>query len=199
MSIFPMTRPSMDGEAPAHSWWLYLLLGIVLSIAGVFVLGDVVLASAVSAIFIGWAILIAGILEIVHAFSAREWKGFLLDLLVGILYIAGGWLLVSNPLAATVSLTLAIGIIWIVSGIFRVVLAGALWREGGWGILFSGLLAVLAGALILAEWPSSGLWVLGFLLGIDLIVHGVAWIGYAFSVRSGGAGEPPHLHGQSVR
>lgn len=199
MSIFPITRLSVDGEAPAHSWWLYLLLGIVLLVTGFFVLGNVVLASAVSAIFIGWAIVIAGILEIVHAFSAREWKGFLLDLFLGILYIAGGWLLVSNPLAATVSLTLAIGVIWIVSGISRIVLAGALWREGGWGILFSGLLAVLAGALILAQWPASGLWVLGFLLGIDLIVHGIAWIGYAFSVRSGSAEEPPQLRGQSVR
>jgi uncharacterized membrane protein HdeD (DUF308 family) len=199
MSIFPITRLSVDGEAPAHSWWLYLLLGIVLLVTGFFVLGNVVLASAVSAIFIGWAIVIAGILEIVHAFSAREWKGFLLDLFLGILYIAGGWLLVSNPLAATVSLTLAIGVIWIVSGISRIVLAGALWREGGWGILFSGLLAVLAGALILAQWPASGLWVLGFLLGIDLIVHGIAWIGYAFSVRSGSAEDPTPLRGQSVR
>jgi uncharacterized membrane protein HdeD (DUF308 family) len=198
MSIFSMNTPTLDGEAPAHSWWLYLVLGIVLLIAGVFVLGDAVLASVVSAIFIGWAILIAGIIEIAHAFSAREWKGFLLDLLVGILYIAGGWILVSNPLAATISLTLALGIIWIVSGLFRIVLASALWREGGWAILFSGLLAVLAGGLILAEWPASGLWVLGFLLGIDLIVHGIAWIGYSFSVRSRSAEDPMHIHGHTA-
>jgi uncharacterized membrane protein HdeD (DUF308 family) len=198
MSIFSMNTPALDGEAPAHSWWLYLVLGIVLLIAGVFVLGDAVLASVVSALFIGWAILIAGIIEIVHAFSAREWKGFLLDLLLGALYIAGGWILVSNPLAATISLTLALGIIWIASGIFRIVLASALWREGGWGILFSGLLAVLAGGLILAEWPASGLWVLGFLLGIDLIVHGIAWIGYSFSVRSRNADEPMHFHGHTA-
>ena len=76
-------------------------------------------------------------------------------------------------LAATISRPLAIGIIWIVSGICIRPCLCAL-REGGWGILFSGLLAVLAGGLIPAEWPSSGLWVLGFLLGIDLIVHGIA-------------------------
>src|SRR5208337_2691113 len=122
MSIFPMAVPTPDGEASVKSWWLYLLLGIVLLIAGAIVLGDVVLASVISAIFIGWAILIAGILEIVHAFSARGWKGFLLDLLVGALYIIGGWMLLSNPLAASVSITLAIGVIWIVSGIFRMVL-----------------------------------------------------------------------------
>lgn len=192
MSIFPMAEPTVTGEASMRSWWLYLLLGIVLIIAGVCVLGDVAVASVVSAMFIGWAIVIAGVLEIVHAFSARGWKGFLLDLLVGALYIAGGFMLLSNPLAATVSLTLLIGAIWIVSGLFRMLLAGAIWREGGFGLLLSGILAVLAGALILAQWPSSALWVLGLLLGIDLIVHGAAWIAYAFNVRSGGAIQVAH-------
>ena len=192
MSIFPMAAPTTGGEASEKSWWLYLLLGIVLSIAGLFVLGDVVLASVVSAIVIGWVIVIAGILEIVHAFSARGWKGVVLDLLLGLLYIAGGWILISNPIAASVSLTLAIGIVWIVSGIFRMVLGSAIWREGGWLVFWSGLLAVLAGAIILAKWPASGLWVLGLLLGIDLIVHGIAWISYSFAVRSKGAGAAQH-------
>lgn len=186
MSIFPMAVPESGGEASEKSWWLYLLLGIVLLIAGAFVLGDVVLASVVSAIFIGWAVALAGVLEIIHAFSARGWKGFLLDLLLGVLYIAGGAMLLSNPVAASVSLTLVIGAIWIVSGMFRMVLAGAVWREGGWAIFLSGIVAVLAGAIILARWPASGLWVLGLLLGIDLLVNGIAWIAYSFGVRSGG-------------
>ncbi len=48
MSIFPMAVPTPGGEASEKSWWLYLLLGIVLLIAGAVVLGDVVLASVVS-------------------------------------------------------------------------------------------------------------------------------------------------------
>ncbi len=187
MSIFPIAMPTPGGEASASSWWLYLLLGIALLIAGVFVLGDVVLASVISAIFIGWAIVIAGILEIIHAFSARGWKGFILDLLLGVLYIVGGAILLSNPVAASVTLTLALGAIWIVSGIFRVVLAGAVWPEGGWVILLSGIVAVLAGTVIIARWPASGLWVLGLCLGIDLLFHGFAWISYSFAVRSKGA------------
>ncbi len=186
MSIFPMAVPESGGEASEKSWWLYLLLGIALLIAGAFVLGDAVLASVVSAIFIGWVIVIAGILEIVHAFGARGWKGFVLDLLLGILYIAGGAILLSNPVAGSVTLTLVIGVIWLVSGTFRMVLAAAIWREGGWAIFFSGIVAALAGAIILARWPASGLWVLGLLLGIDLLVHGVAWIVYSLAVRSGG-------------
>jgi uncharacterized membrane protein HdeD (DUF308 family) len=186
MSFFPIAVPAPGGEAPEKSWWLYLLLGIVLLVAGAFVLGDVALASVISAIFIGWVILIAGILEVVHAFSARGWKGFILDLLIGVLYIAGGLILLSNPVTATVSITLAIGVIWIVSGIVRMALASAIWDSGGWGIFLSGILAALAGAVILAKWPASGLWVLGLLLGVDLVIHGIAWISYSLAVRSSG-------------
>ena len=186
MSIFPMVVPEQGGEASARSWWLYLALGIALLIAGIIVLGDIVLASVVSALLIGWIIVVAGIIEIVHAFSARGWKGFLLDLLLGVLYVAGGWLLLSNPVATSVTLTLLIGVVWVVSGIFRMVLGSAIWHEGGGAVFLSGILAVLAGAIILARWPASGLWVLGLLLGIDLVIHGLAWMAYAFTVRSQG-------------
>ena len=107
MVFFPSTTPLSRQGAPNTSWWLYTLLGVVLIIAGAFVLGDVVLASVISAIFIAWAIIIAGIFQIIHAFSARGWKGFLLDALVGALYIAGGLFLRSNPVAASLTLTFA--------------------------------------------------------------------------------------------
>jgi uncharacterized membrane protein HdeD (DUF308 family) len=188
--FFPSTPASFGGEAPQKSWWLYALLGAVLVIAGAFVLGDVAFASVISAIFIGWAIVVAGIFEIVHAFSARGWKGFVFDLVLGVLYIAGGAVLLSNPEAASIKLTLTLGIIWIVSGLFRVTLASVLWREGGWTLVLSGLIGVLAGIVILAHWPASGLWVLGLCLGIDLIFHGCAWIGYSVSVASEQAPQP---------
>lgn len=182
--FFPSIRASLGGEAPQKSWWLYTLLGAVLLIAGAFVLGDVAFASVISAIFIAWAIVIAGLFEIVHAFSAPGWKGFVFDLVLGVLYIAGGAILLANPEAASIKLTLALGIIWIVSGLFRVTLSSVLWQEGGWTLLLSGLIGVLAGIVILAHWPASGLWVLGLCLGIDLIFHGGAWIGYSMSVAS---------------
>jgi len=184
MVVSPSTAPAVNGEPSPKSWWLYLLLGIALIIAGAFVLGDVALASVISAIFIAWALVIVGIFQIFHAFSAFGWKGFLLDLLLGALYIAGGVILLTNPLAATIKLTFLLGIVWIVSGLFRVILAGALWGEGGWALLISGLIGALAGGVILSEWPASGLWVLGLCLGIDLIFHGFAWIGYSLSIPS---------------
>ncbi len=184
MAISPSAEPAAGGEPAPKSWWLYLLLGIVLLIGGVIVLGDVTLASVISARVISWAILIVGIFQVVHAFSAVGWKGFVLDLLIGLLYIAAGYILLANPLGATIKLTLLLGIIWIVSGLFRIVLASVLWRQAGWSLLISGIIAALAGGIILSEWPQSGLWVLGLCLGIDLIFHGFAWIGYSMSIPS---------------
>lgn len=184
MVVSPAAEPAAGGEPAPKSWWLYLLLGIVLVIGGVIVLGDVTLASVISALVISWALLIVGIFQVIHAFSSTGWKGFVLDLLIGLLYIAAGYLLLANPLAATVKLTLLLGIIWLVSGFFRIILAGVLWRQAGWLLLFSGIIGALAGGLILAEWPNSSLWVLGFLLGIDLLFHGFAWIAYSFSLPS---------------
>ena len=184
MAISPTAEPTTGGEPSPKSWWLYLLLGIVLLIGGVFVLGDVVLASVISTIFIAWALVFVGAFQIVHAFSAVGWKGFVLDLLLGALYIAAGAILLTNPLAGTIKLTLLIGIIWIVSGLFRIVLSTILWRQAGWSLLLSGIIGALAGGVILSEWPQSGLWVLGLCLGIDLIFHGFAWIGYSMSIPS---------------
>jgi uncharacterized membrane protein HdeD (DUF308 family) len=184
MVISPTAEPTAGGEPAPKSWWLYLLLGIALIIGGAFVLGDVVFASVISAVFIAWALVIVGAFQVVHAFSAVGWKGFVLDLLIGALYIVAGYFLLANPLAATLKLTLLLGIIWIVSGLFRIVLAGVLWRQAGWSLLISGIIGALAGGIILAEWPSSGLWVLGLVLGVDLIVHGFAWIAYSFSIPS---------------
>ena len=184
MVFSPWAAPALSGEPSTRSWWLFTLLGAALIIAGAFVLGDIAFASVISAIFIAWAIVFAGAFQIIQALSARDWKGFVLDALLGVLYIVGGAFLLSNPVAASVKLTLALGIIWIVSGLLRIVLAGALWREGGWGLLLSGVIGILAGGVIISRWPESGLWVLGLCLGIDLIFHGFAWILYSLSVHA---------------
>jgi uncharacterized membrane protein HdeD (DUF308 family) len=182
MSIFRLGSMAESHPAAQRSWWTYALLGVALLIGGIIVLGDIVAASLISAIVISWAIVIAGIVQIVHAFSVRDWGGFFLDQLLGVLYIAVGVILLSNPAAASIKLTFLLGGVLAASGVVRMVLA--MWQDAGWGLLLSGLVAILAGFLILSRLPSSGLWVLGLFLGVDLVVHGGAWIAFAFAVRS---------------
>lgn len=163
------------------TWWVYTLLGVVLMFAGALVLGNLAYASTVNAIWIAAAIVIAGAYQVLQALRARGRRGYLLDLLVGVLYVVGGAILLYNPLRATFSLTFLLGIIWIASGLVRFFLADSM-GKGRRAFLLSGAVSILAGIVILAQWPSSGLWVLGLCLAIDLIFQGIAWTAYSFLV-----------------
>jgi uncharacterized membrane protein HdeD (DUF308 family) len=160
--------------------WARVVLGIVLILAGIVVLGDVMVATLVSAIFIGIAAIIAGGFEIVHAFWTKGWGKFLWQIFLGILYVAFGLVLVSEPVSAALLLTYVLGMLLFLSGLVRIFLALRHWSEAGWAMLLSGVLGLIVGLIIIAQWPMSGLWVLGVLLGIDLISHGVAWLTFAW-------------------
>jgi uncharacterized membrane protein HdeD (DUF308 family) len=160
--------------------WVRILLGIVLVLAGLFVLGDVVVATLLSAMFIGAMAVVAGGFEIVHAFWTKGWGGFLWQLLLGALYVAAGIVLLTQPVSGALILTYVLGLLLLISGFARIILSFSYWKSGGWIMLLSGIFGVLAGLVILTGFPMTGLWVLGFVLGIDLIMHGIAWITYAW-------------------
>jgi uncharacterized membrane protein HdeD (DUF308 family) len=100
--------------------------------------------------------------------------------LLGILYMAFGIVLVGQPVASALILTYVLGMVLLISGFVRILLGISHWREAGWIMLLSGLFGVLAGLVILTGFPMTGLWVLGFLLGVDLISHGIGWLAYAW-------------------
>lgn len=135
---------------------------------------NAIAATVVSAIVFGIALLVAGLFEIVQSFWAPHWGGFFWRLLVGAFYAIGGAVLFADPLAASVLLTLAFAAALIASGAVRLFLALQHWQRFGWLLFASGVVGILAGLVILAKWPLSGLWVFGLVVGIDLLLHG-AW------------------------
>jgi uncharacterized membrane protein HdeD (DUF308 family) len=149
-------------------------------LAGFLVLGDVVLVTVISTIFIGTMAIAAGAFEIIHAFWTKGWGGFVWQVLLGVLYIALGVVVVSQPVASALILTYILGLLLLISGFVRILLGFSHWRSAGWIMLLSGAFGVLAGLVILSGFPMTGLWVLGFLLGVDLISHGLAWLTYAW-------------------
>jgi uncharacterized membrane protein HdeD (DUF308 family) len=80
-----------------------------------------------------------------------------------------------------------LGLLLVVSGLLRIFLGLRHRSEARWIMLISGVLGIIAGLIILAQWPMSGLWVLGLLIGIDLVAHGIAWLTFAWrpDVRAG--------------
>jgi uncharacterized membrane protein HdeD (DUF308 family) len=164
--------------------WVCALLGIVMIAAGIFSLSDVAFATIVSVKLIGLAAIFTGVFEIIHALWTKGWGGFVWQILLGALYVAFGLVLLTEPNSGALILTYLLGALLFASGIIRFVLSFAYWRRGGWMMLISGIFGVFAGLLILFGFPTISPGILGVLVGIDLLSHGVAWLLYALrSVR----------------
>jgi uncharacterized membrane protein HdeD (DUF308 family) len=149
------------------------LVGLVLT--GLFTLGYVVL--------LGWFFLIGGVLEAGHAVWRKGWAGFWPDLIGGVLSAVVGVLILARPGEAAAVLTVLIGAVFLVGGIFRVG-AGVATRNpyGGWMVLH-GAISALLGLVILARWPFSAEWVIGTLVAIDLIFDGARLISLGLAAR----------------
>lgn len=162
------------------SRWKYGLLGAALIIAGFLVLSDVVFFTVISTIFIGWMAILVGAFELLHSFWTKGWGGFIWQALLGILYVAFGITLVTQPVTGAMVLTFVLGLVLLISGAIRLFLGLRFRHEIGWIMIASGVFGILAGLIVLTGFPASGLWVLGLLLGIDLLSQGVGWVAYAW-------------------
>lgn len=178
-------RPTLESHSGAEnqSWWGAMLVGAIFIVVSLFLLGDVVAATLISAFVIGIVLLIAGAAEVFQAFAAPHWRGFVVRLLIGLLYAVCGLMLVSDPARASVVLTLVFALSLIASGAVRIVQAVEYWQWYGWLLLASGIVGIAAGLVILSKWPASGLWVLGLVVAIDLVLHGLWWISLGGRLR----------------
>ncbi|HEV8071369.1 MAG TPA: DUF308 domain-containing protein [Planctomycetaceae bacterium] len=161
-----------DASALRRNWGWFFVLGVLEIILGTIAIGASVVATVVTVVFFGWLLLIGGVLSAVHAFWRKQWRGFFLDLVTGVLYAVAGFLMVAEPLAAAASLTLLIAMLLLIGGIFRIVVAlsGHL-EHWGW-VLLNGVITAALGVMIWRQWPSSALWVIGMFIGIEMIFYG---------------------------
>ena len=168
-----------------RSWGWLFGLGIVLVVLGVLAIALPAIATLAVGIFIGWLLVIGGVVQLAHAFGERRWRGFLLHFLGGLLYLVVGGLILTDPFRGALALTILLAAFLVVEGIFQVLLALRIrpFRNWGW-VLASGLITLLLGILIFAGWPSTALWVIGLLVGIHLLTSGIALIMLGLAARA---------------
>ena len=177
-------NPLLSGmEEIRNSWGWFLGLGILLMLLGaVCIIGDVTATFATVLVF-GWLLLFSGIIALVHAFGTRNWSGFFLNLLSALFRGFTGYLLIRYPLAGAASLTLILASFFVVSGIFRAIGAGMMkFPRWGWAV-FSGVVSVALGVMLLAQMPLSTLWFIGFAIGVDLICDGASLVGFGTAIH----------------
>ena len=142
------------------------------------------LSTIVAVDFFGWILVIAGAGVTLHAFWAKRWSGFFLQLFSGLLYLVAGWMLATHGELSAIALTLVIAISFVVQGAFRIGAALSTRIDGWDGLLVSGIITLLLGLMIWNEWPLSGVWVIGLFVGIDMFFYGGWFVSLALAVRT---------------
>lgn len=173
--------------AIAEHWGWFLGLGIVFLLAGIAAIAFPLLSTVAAKIALGWIFMLSGLVAVIHSFSISRWGGFLLNLLVGVLYVVAGGYLAFFPLTGIITLTLLLAALFLAEGILQAVMAFRVRPHEGWGwLLLSGLIAIAAGALIALELPGSATWAIGLLVGINLLSTGVSFIALSLAGRKAG-------------
>jgi len=166
-----------------RSWGWFVVLGIALVVLGaVCILGNMT-ATLASVLAFGWLLILGAVIALIQAFRVRTWSGFFIYFLSALLRGFTGYLLIRYPIAGEYGLTLLLASFFVVTGIFRAVGAGMLqFPQWGWAV-FSGIVSVALGVMLITQLPQASLWFIGLAIGIDLIFDGSWFIALGAAVR----------------
>lgn len=166
-----------------RSGW-FTALGILMIILGVIAIGAPFMTGVAVNLLVGWLLIISGIAHGIHAFKATGWRGVVMQALCGLLYLGVGVVMVMNPVAGLLALTMTVLVYFIVSGIFKIILAIRVEElpQRGW-VTLSGILSLALAIYIGAQFPASAMWLIGLLFGIEMIFSGWAFVMIAMAAR----------------
>ena len=165
-------------------WIFWLIAGIVAILGGLLGLANPFAASIAAVLLIGWAFLLIGVLQIAGVALQGDWPSRIWSLVIGVLGVVLGVWLTLHPDQALLPVTFVIGWVFLGLGFSRVVIAWPM-RDGPffWPLLLSGFLSAILGMMILANFHTASLVILGVLLAIELLSSGVSAIILAYAMR----------------
>lgn len=158
--------------------FLFIILGLLaIALPGISTLGV--------ELMVGWLFLIGGLIQGVRTFKAHNLPGFYPSLLSATLSIFIGILLLAYPLTGVLTLTILLITFFLIEGIAKIALAFQLRDLDNWGWLaVSGALALILAAIIWSGWPGTAAWVIGLLVGINMLFFGFTLLSMALSPNS---------------
>ena len=165
------------------AWGWVLTVGVVLIALGAAAIIYEATSTIASVVAVGAIIFIGGIFQLVAAFQARGAGHVILYLLMGALELVVGFVLMEDPNLGAATLTIVLAVYLMFSGIYRVIFS--LWTQFpnyGWSVL-SGIIAFVLGVMLLGQWPSASSWFIGFAVGVNFIMLGIAYSALAFKLK----------------
>src|SRR5947207_2837748 len=174
---------SMTGDVHKATTWS-IVLSVLMIAAGVLAICVPVVAGVAVTAIVGWLLVFSGLLHLAFAWRAGRAGAVLWEILLGIVYGAIGFYLLTSPVAGLASLTLAIAIYLLIEGVLEFVLSFQLRPAPGSGwLLVDGIVTLLLAVMIWSTWPSSAAWVVGTLIGISMLFSGITRLMLSVAVR----------------
>jgi uncharacterized membrane protein HdeD (DUF308 family) len=167
-------------------WLLFLIEGVILVGLGVAAILLPLIATVAVEIFVGWLILLSGILGLFATLRMRHAPGFWWSMLSAILAIAAGIVLLRWPLSGALSLTLILTVFFLIEGIASILYALEHRRElsGRWALMLgSGGIDLILSIILFLGLPGSAAWAIGLLVGINMVFGGSAVMAMALHAR----------------
>jgi uncharacterized membrane protein HdeD (DUF308 family) len=172
-------------EKLRHKWAALVAFGVLLILLGLASLTFAFESTLAMVTLNGVFFLVAGAAEIGVGMHAQGWSRFFFWVIGGLLYIAIGLLCILEPVFASTVITLLLGAGLIAAGVVRAFLAFQLPSgQSRTMVLLAAAVTFFLGLMIVVNWPMSGIYVLGTLLGADLLFHGVGWVSFGVKLRA---------------
>ncbi len=170
-------REAMRETVKRHSLW-YLIQGALMVLGGVLALIYPIVSSVAVVLFLGWLLIISGVVQGISLIGAQNVPHFWLQLISVVLSVIVGMLFIRQPGEGLLAITLLLIVFFMVEGISKLVFALTIRPFPNWGwVLASGVIGILLSLFLWASLPVTAIWLLGVLLGIHLICEGAA-LGY---------------------
>jgi uncharacterized membrane protein HdeD (DUF308 family) len=155
----------------AGGWLMLLALSFI--VLGMIAIVEPAIAGLALTIWIGWLLIFGGVIHAFGAFHAGDVGRTLWQVVLAAIYLFGGYYFLSHPLLALGTLTLFLAGILFVEFVLELMAffqtAGQPGR--GWRLV-NAVVTLLLGAMIWMQWPSSSIWAIGTIVGVNLIMTG---------------------------
>src|SRR5450432_1261764 len=171
------------GTAKKITGW-FIGFAILFILLGIFSLAEPLVAALAVVLLVGWVLIFAGVAHLVSAFGGGETGRVFWHVLIGILYLLGGFYFVTHPVMAVGTLTLLLAGIILAEAVIEIIAYFRARSSGGsmW-LLVNALITLLLGGLIWIHWPSSSTWAIGTLLGVNLLMTGISRLMFGMAAR----------------
>jgi uncharacterized membrane protein HdeD (DUF308 family) len=167
------------------NWRPLLYAGILLAAVGLIAIVTPFLTGISITMLVGALLVVGGLFHFVGAFRGQGWTGFVWQIVLGVVSVVAGAIVLLNPIFGLLTLTLAVIGYLFASGIVEIVMGLRLRGEKNWlWSVVSGVIGIALGVMLWAGFPSTALWTVGVLFGVNLLMTGISMVAIGLGGRS---------------